>query len=271
MSKLIRYTASDRPRVKALICEISFRECCALMAKSPLVIDPVFLPKGLHDIGQVKMIVRLQEQVDAVDPELYSHTLLVYGLCNNGIVGLRATKTPLVVPRAHDCITFFFGSKERYQEYFDAHPGTYFLTTGWEERNVVNPDQELPGQGQSGSRTLGDGVMRQLGLDLTYEEYVQKYGEENARFILEMTGNWMKNYSQFTYVRMDVADDLGYEEFARKDAAERGWTYEEVQGSLQLLRNLLFGDWNEEQFLTVPVGQSIVARHDGRIVGAAQS
>ena len=57
-------------------------------------------------------------------------------LCNNGVAGLRTKRVSLIVPRTHDCITLLLGSKERYREYFDAHPGTYFHFTGWIERNV---------------------------------------------------------------------------------------------------------------------------------------
>ena len=42
---------------------------------------------------------------------------------------------PLVIPRAHDCIALFMGSRQRYREYFDAHPGTYYRTSGWIERD----------------------------------------------------------------------------------------------------------------------------------------
>ena len=60
--------------------------------------------------------------------------LFGYGLCGMGLVGLTARPKPVVIPRAHDCITLFLGSRERYLEYFNAHPGVYFKTTGWIER-----------------------------------------------------------------------------------------------------------------------------------------
>lgn len=157
MSRTLRHTADDRPRIKALICETAFRECCHLMARSPLVIDPVFLPRGLHDIGRQRMLATLQQQVDHVDPAQYSHTLWVYGLCNHGIVGLEATSTPLVVPRAHDCVTLSFGSDERHFDHFSAHPGTYFETTEWDEHNALELDQSLPSRGGPNFLTVASG------------------------------------------------------------------------------------------------------------------
>ncbi|MCK4514547.1 MAG: DUF1638 domain-containing protein, partial [Spirochaetaceae bacterium] len=60
--------------------------------------------------------------------------VLAYGLCSNAICGLRSRRYPVVVPRAHDCMTLIVGSRERYQEYFDRHPGTYWYTPGWIEQ-----------------------------------------------------------------------------------------------------------------------------------------
>jgi hypothetical protein len=74
-------------------------------------------------------------------------------------VGLTARTIPLVFPRAHVCITLFFGNKERYLEYFYANPGVYFKTTGWIERG--------DGLAQFGPQT----VQQQAGMTQTYEEH----------------------------------------------------------------------------------------------------
>ena len=107
------------------------------VARSVNTVDIEFLPKGLHDIGSAKMLERVQGVVDRVDASRYQAILFGYGLCNNGVAGLQARNLPLVLPRSHDCIGIFFGGKERYQEYFDSHPGVYFKTTGWIERGKM--------------------------------------------------------------------------------------------------------------------------------------
>jgi hypothetical protein len=121
-------------RLKLLACEIVYRELCAAVSRSVNQVDAEFLPKGLHDVGQAGMSSRLQEALGRVDESRYDAVLLGYALCSNGLVGLAARSVPLVVPRAHDCITLFLGSKERYLEYFQNHPGVYFKTSGWIER-----------------------------------------------------------------------------------------------------------------------------------------
>ena len=121
-------------RLKAISCEILYREMCAAVARSPNQVDIEFLPKRLHDLGAAGMLRRLQAALDAVDESRYEAVALGYALCGNGAAGLAARGLPVVLPRAHDCITLFLGSKERYLDYFDNHPGVYFKTTGWIER-----------------------------------------------------------------------------------------------------------------------------------------
>ena len=129
---------------KLLACEILRREIDSLAVNSPHQIDVEFLPSELHVIGRVRMKNRLAEYLATVNEDLYDAILLGYALCSGGIAGLSAGKIPLVVPRAHDCITLFLGSRERYQDYFFANGGTYFMTTGWfEQDNALNYGIEM--------------------------------------------------------------------------------------------------------------------------------
>ena len=131
-------------RLKLLSCEILRREVSALVADSPHEIDVEILPQELHVIGKVRMKKRLVEYLAAVNEDAYDAILLGFALCSGGITGLTANKIPLVVPRAHDCITLFLGDRHRYQNYFDENSGTYFMTTGWfEQDNALNYDLEM--------------------------------------------------------------------------------------------------------------------------------
>ena len=121
-------------KLKLISCEVFYREFNMAVARSPHTVDAEFLPKGLHDIGTTGMRDRIQAAVDRVDTSAYDAILIGYGLCNNGIVGLSSSDKPLILPRAHDCITLFLGSRERYLDYFQNNPGVYFQTTGWIER-----------------------------------------------------------------------------------------------------------------------------------------
>jgi hypothetical protein len=246
-------------RLKLLSCEIFYREFCFVVARSPHTVDIEFLPKGLHDIGSDGMRARLQAAIDRVEEGKYDAILLGYGLCNNGLVGLIARKLPLVVPRAHDCITVFLGSARRYEEYFHSHPGVYFKTTGWIERAEVDGDLSQLAIG------------KQLGIGQTFEDMVAKYGEDNARFLWDQLGTFSKNYSQFTFIEMGVEPNGRFEERARQEAAERGWKFEKLRGDLGMVQRLVDGVWEEKEFLVVPAGSRIVATYDGGIIAAERT
>ncbi|MFB3785171.1 MAG: DUF1638 domain-containing protein [bacterium] len=241
-------------RLKLISCEIFYREMCAAAARSRNVVDVEFLPKGLHDIGCEKMLARLEEAVARVDVSKYEAVLLGYGLCNNGLVGLKAPSIPLVIPRAHDCITLFFGSKERYQHYFDAHGGVYFETTGWLER------------GRDSGELHQISIQKIQGLSQSFEELVARYGEDNARYLYEQLGDMTRNYKQITFIEMGLEPDGRFEAEARRMAAERGWAFEKAPGDMGLIQRLLDGPWDEPEYLVVPPGWRVAAEYSDQIL-----
>lgn len=241
-------------RLKLIACEILFRELCATIARSPNQIDVEFLPKGLHDMGQAGMSARLAEVLAAVDETKYEAVLFGYALCSNGLVGLSARNIPLVIPRAHDCITLFLGSKERYLDYFQKHPGVYFKTSGWIERGEgLHQHQE-------------DSIAQQSGMTQKYEDLVVKYGEDNAKFLYEELCNMTRNYTGLTFIEMGVEPDDRFEQKSREEAAERGWKYEKLAGDMTLIQQLINGPWDNDRFLVVPPGARIAASFDENII-----
>jgi len=241
-------------RLKILYCEVFHREICHLMSVGRHTCDAESLPKGLHDLGAEKMAPRLQERIDAVEAARYEAVLLVYGLCNNGVAGLRAGHTPLVIPKAHDCITLFLGDRERYENAFHRHPGTYYRTTGWLERGDASG---------AGDET----VSQKLGLAIQYDELVRQYGEDNARYVMETMGDLTANYDRLAYIRMGLAGEEAFRDMARAEAEDRGWSFEEMEGDMGLLRKLVNGDWDDD-FVIVQPGQVLRATHDGEILAA---
>jgi len=245
------FVAAGAPRYKLIACEILYRELCYCTALSKNIIDLEFLPKGLHDLGEQKMSARLQQAIDGVEDGRYQAILLGYALCNNGIRGLRSP-LPLVVPRAHDCITLLLGSKERYREVFDDNPGTYFESTGWVERNEA----------------AEGGIAEQLGLARSYEDYARQYGEDNARYLMEVLGDGLHNYSAYAYISSGFGDFRHYERLTEEDARTRGWRFSRLEGSLELLRRLVDGPWDDADFLVVPPGKSPGPSHDAGVLRA---
>jgi hypothetical protein len=257
--------SQQRKRLKFIGCEIIFREACRLIAESPHQIDPEFLRKALHDLETEDMRTRIQTAIDAVSPDdNYDAILLGYARCNDGVVGLTPRDIPLIIPRAHDCITMFFGSRQAYQEYFDENPGTYYLTTGWIERGDYDPSGKTFQQQQT---PIGQaGVLEKLGLGDSYEEMVEKYGKDNADYIVESMGNWRDGYSKILFLKMGVCDEAEFIEIAEERARENKWELEVRDGDTSLLAKLLNGQWDDD-FLVVQPGQRIIARNDDQVIG----
>ncbi len=94
---------------------------------------------------------------------------------------------------------------------------------------------------------------------------MRKYGEDNAQYIQEILGDWKLNYDRLTYIRMGLECEEPFRDMARREAEERGWTFDEVQGSMELLRKAIRGEWDED-FLVLEPGQTVAATHDACII-----
>ncbi len=288
-------------RLLALTCEVLARSVYLCAARSPHVVDVHLNRRGLHD-DPPNLRSILQEEIDAVDgatgggraagehdavdgatggPEAagrhgtgggdvptaaaggagapYDAIILAYGLCGAATAGLRAGSIPLVVPRAHDCITLFLGSRERYTAEFTGHPGTYWYVQDFVERS------------DDGGAFAGMGAVSDAAARATHEEYVAKYGEDNAAYLMEALGGWSSHYDRAAFVDMAIADRQGtaaVEAQARDDAERRGWTFEKLAGELILVRRLVDGDWAPEDFLVLQPGERLAMSYDEAVIRA---
>ena len=244
-------TQVDKPKWLVIACEVMYRDVCRAAARTKNVVDMRFVRQGLHSVGKEIMPQELQKELDKVDPEQYDAILLGYGLCNYGIRGLSA-KVPMVVPRGHDCITFFMGSKEWYRQYFAENPGTFYYSSGWLERDSEKSTlTESGGEGRRGA----------------YEHYVEQFGEEAAAFLDAALGDPMAEYRKLAYIMTSPEDhDERFTSEARQIAERREWEYEELDGSPRIFDHMLSGDWNEAEFLIVPPGETIEPTYDEMLI-----
>jgi len=169
----------------------------------------LYLDYGLH--SQPKHLRdTLQAAIDAIT--VPSLIVLAYGMCGNGLKGIRSGIHTLLMPKTEDCIAIFLGSDQAYRAEFDAHPGTYYLTGGWLE---------------SGSNPLQE-----------YDKAVEKFGEETAQWIMDQQ---YQHYRRLALVCYSEADLQKYREQALQVAkyCER-WNmkYQEIHGSDDYIRRL---------------------------------
>ena len=224
-------------RFQFIVCKVMQKEAYFCAARSSNVIDVVLMRQGLHNEPD-KLRTEVQKALDRttdVQGRTYDASLLGYGLCSNGIVGLHA-EIPLVVPRGHDCITLLLGSKDKYQQYFDTHRGVYWFSPGWIETDT-QPGKER--------------------YEHTLKEYIEKYGEDNARYLMEVEQGWMKQYNWAAYIDWGFVNSEQEKKYTKSCAEFLGWNFDEVKGDSGLMQRLVDGHWQEEEFLIVKPGQKI--------------
>lgn len=225
---------SARPtpvRTVVISCQVLQDLLLRLLPKD-LAAEAIFMDYGLHRVP-ARMTGTLQEQLDAIEEP--SLVVLGYGLCGNGLKGLKAGKHTLLVPRVDDCIALLLGSYRTYMREFQATPGTYYLSKGWLE---------------SGSHPLKE-----------YEEYLPKYGSKEAMWLMDQQ---YQHYERLVLVAHDAADLETYRPQAQEIArfCERwGMRYEEVLGSDEYVRRLVEVaaalDQADGNFLVIPPGGEI--------------
>jgi hypothetical protein len=177
---------------------------------------------------------------------------------------LKARHTPLVFPRAHDCLTFFLGSKERYQQMSEARVGTYFYTSGWLE--CLRRRGEKGASANATFLPTRAGVGGDTGTD--YEHWVQKFGEERARYLVEMMDEWTHHYTHGVLIDFDFTKPLQLDEQVKQICAKRGWQFEEVPGDLGLLQRWVDGQWDAKDFLVVQPSERVAPSYDHEIIEA---
>ena len=239
-------------KIKCIGCEALARIIYHCAAVSPHMIDVKLFKLGLHNEPD-KLRETLQQEIDDTSSNDYETIVLAYGLCGKATAGLQAKEVSMVIPKAHDCITLFLGSRERYKDQFENFPSTYWYAVDYIERQIKSDNVFALGADSS------------LNIEGVYQEYVEKYGEDNAEYLMEVMGAWQTNYNRAAFIDMGIGNGKNVENTTKEEAEKRGWAFDKLEGDLILIRRLLFGDW-ENDFLTVPPGQEISMKVDEEII-----
>ena len=143
------------------------------------------------------------------------------------------------------------GSKERYQQVFESHNGgIYWYSPGWIEHSL-QPGKER--------------------FERVYQEYLEKYGEDNAQYLMEMEQGWMREYKHAIYVEWPEQPSEEYRRYTKECADFLNWECHYELGSSSLLREFLNGEWDESKFLIVPPGQTVQPSYHDDIIKVANA
>lgn len=242
-------TEPSSPCIAVLACSVFEREFALLAAGAGHIAEVRWFDIGLHD-NPDRLRATLQEQVDAIDARTDIEAIvLAYGLCGRGTAGLRAAQHRLVIPRAHDCITVFMGSKEDYTAHQRRCPACYYYTPGWNRaRRVPGPDR----------------------VEKMRAEFAAKFEPDDAEFLLESERAQWALHDTATYIDLGTTDAAAEAEYARACADSLGWKFEHIRGDPALLRDLLWGRWDAERFQVVEPGMQLGHAADERIMRSEQ-
>ena len=219
---------SARPTV-IIACRVMQEHLQQLLPEGTAV---TYLEITLHNTPK-KLAVALQAEIDAVSEP--SNIIVGYGLCGNGLVGVKSGPHTLIIPRTHDCVAIFLGSHQRYVQRFFANPNTYYLTRGWLEAK----DEPLQ----------------------DYLDYVRDYDEETADYLVEMKYRHYRKLCMVGYSQQELEECRPLAMRVAEFCAKR-WhmEYEEVIGSTSLLEALIgmparLGSENSEFVVLEPGGE----------------
>ena len=241
-------------RLLAIACDILSRPAFFFAARSPHIVNVVQLSAALH-AEPLTLRERIQQQIDAAGPDVDA-VVLVYGLCGGATAGLVARTAPIVLPRAHDCITIFLGDRDRYRAEHESTPGTY-----WYIQDQIDRGNDLKGW------LLGDAA-RAEDVAATRASYVARFGADNAEYLMEVLGEWRERYERGSFIDTGLGDSEAAAEHARLEAERRGWRFERTLADLRLVKRLLYAEWDDD-FQVLQPGQRLEMSFDDEVVRAA--
>lgn len=216
------------------------------------------LDAGLHSRpNDLRLLV--QAEIDSASKSgAYDAVILLYGLCGRGTANLVSRNIPLVIPRAHDCITLFLGSREAYLREFNKNPGTFYHTLGWIEKKINPKNREASelylNYGKVGYEKHPD-----------FRKLERQFGKENAEHVLAFMDRWRQHYTRAAYIDLGLEGEDSGAEFTKEIAETFDWQYEKIQGTSKLIRNVLNGDWNEESVFVLPPNSASISSGDDRV------
>lgn len=244
----------SRPGLLVVACQVFERELEVLARSAKTELQIRYIEIALHEQPGAQLRAALQAEINSVPEENFDAVGLGYGLCNRGLVGLKAHGLPVVIPRAHDCLGILLGSSKRYLAELEKEPGTYFQSAGWIEH--IPADRMIRPMAAGGE------------MSVKKEEFVAKYGEEAAQFLMEEYANFTKHYKRLAFIATPVVKLKEHDRKAEEIAKQQGWTYERLPGDLGWLRRLVDGEWDDKEFLILKPGQQVVFTSDAGLIAA---
>lgn len=219
-----------------IACGSLYHELASLIREN----DPVtvhYLDTDLHRTP-AKIPMALQQKIDEIDSLTVLEEagtssslpiILGYGLCSNGVVGVKSRTRSLVIPRVHDCLDLFLGFVGNGISRGDETSRHYYLTPG----TLLN--QKDP-------------------YSMMTREYLPKMGEKMAHWGMKEE---LKHYTHFILIVTPRSDMEIIRQKARQNADFFDMELVEKQSDMCFLKKLIQGPYDENCFIHLSPGEAI--------------
>jgi hypothetical protein len=85
---------------------------------------------------------------------------------------------------------------------------------------------------------------------------------------MEMEQDWFHKYTTAAYLDCGVGNTAEYEAFTKECAEWLNWRFERIESDAGLIRRLVNGDWDGDDFLIVEPRHAIRASNDEAVLRA---
>lgn len=214
-------------RIKIIACEVMKEELLLIHTKN--AVEWHFVSMGLHTRPQ-KLHDELNSILNATAGD-YDRIILGFGLCGGAARGLKAGNCVLTIPRVHDCIPVFLGSRKVFEQMQET-PGTFYLTGGWLE--CGNP------------------------VTAEYRRVYAKYGEKKAKMAFS---RMYDSYKRVLFLHTDHPRDAAGLAASEEIAALLDLHCCTAKGNSHYLNRLVNGPWNDDEFIQLAPGGILEDSH----------
>lgn len=236
---------STNTRIALLACSVFENEIALHAGSDANIVELRYFEMGLHDQPDI-LRSTLQTEIDGLNSRTDIDAIaLAYGLCGCGTAGLQSSKHRIVIPRGHDCITVFLGSKQRYAKHQKTCAGCMYYTPGWNRgRRVPGPDK----------------------LKALKTEMLEKFDEDDVEFLLESERAAWAVHDTATYIDLGTKDADSEAAYARNCSKWLGWKFQRLEGDPSLLKDLLHGKWDNQRFQFIEPGEKLAHSPDEEVM-----
>jgi YHS domain-containing protein len=227
-----------------ICCGVLTDEMEAALLKTGVEGEVLTVSEHLH-LEPEKLKIEIQKILDEMTYD-YKAVVLVFGLCGGALNGIKTNGLTVIVPKVHDCISFFLGSAKKYSTLFSEYGGkAYWFTKSFLKQGFLPTPQMY---------------------EKKRAEFAEQFDEDSADYLVEMEKESLLNYHTCSVVDDKSCPCEELEKAAKACADAYGWTTHCHEIQDEFFIKIASGEYDEDEFLIVPPFKTIVQSNDENIL-----